>query len=63
MAALPYLPHAQADIRAMLDRIGAKQLDDLYSYELEEGEYLPRVPFPSRKSATFLLLWRRRTPG
>ena len=31
MAALPYLPHTQADIRAMLDRIGAKQLDDLYS--------------------------------
>ncbi len=31
MATLPYLPHTQADIRAMLDRIGAKQLDDLYS--------------------------------
>ena len=33
MAALPYLPHTQADIRAMLDRIGAKQLDDLYTEE------------------------------
>ena len=28
---LPYLPHTQADIRAMLDRIGVKKLEDLYA--------------------------------
>ena len=31
MAQLPYLPHTQADIQAMLDKIGVKKLDDLYS--------------------------------
>ena len=31
MAALPYLPHTQADIKAMLERIGANKLEDLYS--------------------------------
>ena len=32
----PYLPHTQADIRAMLDRIGVKTLDDLYA-DVPEG--------------------------
>ena len=32
----PYLPHTDADIRAMLDRIGVKTLDDLYS-DVPEG--------------------------
>ena len=31
MAGCAYLPHTDADIRAMLDRIGVKKLDDLYS--------------------------------
>ncbi len=31
MARLPYLPHTDADIQAMLDKIGVKKLDDLYS--------------------------------
>ncbi len=31
MAALPYLPHTEADIRTMLERIGVKKLEDLYS--------------------------------
>ncbi|MEE3465137.1 MAG: aminomethyl-transferring glycine dehydrogenase subunit GcvPA [Candidatus Cryptobacteroides sp.] len=31
MAQLPYLPHTQADIQAMLDKIGVKKLDELYS--------------------------------
>ncbi|MBO5596170.1 MAG: aminomethyl-transferring glycine dehydrogenase subunit GcvPA [Bacteroidales bacterium] len=31
MAQLPYLPHTQADIQAMLDKIGVKKLEDLYS--------------------------------
>ena len=31
MAALPYLPHTQADIKAMLERIGVNKLEDLYS--------------------------------
>ena len=31
MAALSYLPHTQADIQAMLERIGVTRLDDLYS--------------------------------
>ena len=31
MAALSYLPHTQADIQAMLERIGVARLDDLYS--------------------------------
>ena len=32
----PYLPHTQEDIRAMLDRIGVKTLDDLYA-DVPEG--------------------------
>ncbi|MBR1699633.1 MAG: aminomethyl-transferring glycine dehydrogenase subunit GcvPA [Bacteroidales bacterium] len=31
MARLPYLPHTDSDIRAMLDRIGVQKLEDLYS--------------------------------
>ena len=31
MAELAYLPHTQADIQSMLDRIGVKKLEDLYS--------------------------------
>ncbi len=31
MAQLPYLPHTESDIRAMLDRIGVQKLEDLYS--------------------------------
>ena len=31
MAQFSYLPHTEADIRAMLDRIGVKKLEDLYS--------------------------------
>ena len=31
MAALSYLPHTEADIKAMLERIGVKKLEDLYS--------------------------------
>ncbi len=31
MAQLPYLPHTETDIRQMLDRIGVKKLEDLYS--------------------------------
>ena len=31
MANLPYLPHTEADIRAMLEKIGVKKLEDLYS--------------------------------
>jgi glycine dehydrogenase subunit 1 len=31
MASLPYLPQTQADVQAMLDRIGVKKLEDLYS--------------------------------
>ena len=31
MSRNPYIPHTDADIRAMLDRIGVKQLADLYS--------------------------------
>ena len=32
----PYLPHTQADIRAMLERIGVKTLDELYA-DVPEG--------------------------
>ncbi len=43
MATLPYLPHTQADIRSMLDRIGVKKLEDLYgdvpSEFLRKGVY------------------------
>ena len=43
MANLPYLPHTDADIRAMLDRIGVKKLEDLYadvpSEFLKKGAY------------------------
>ena len=31
MARLPYLPQTQADVEAMLRRIGVKSLEDLYS--------------------------------
>ena len=31
MAAFPYFPHTDQDVRAMLDRIGAGSLDDLYA--------------------------------
>ena len=31
MGNLPYLPHTEADIRAMLEKIGVKKLEDLYS--------------------------------
>ena len=31
MASLPYLPHTDADVRAMLDKAGVKSLQDLYS--------------------------------
>ena len=31
MAQLSYLPHTESDIRQMLDRIGVKKLEDLYS--------------------------------
>ena len=31
MAALSYLPHTEADIKAMLERISVKKLEDLYS--------------------------------
>ena len=31
MAQFSYLPHTEADIRSMLERIGVKQLEDLYS--------------------------------
>ena len=31
MAALSYLPHTEADIKAMLERVGVKKLEDLYS--------------------------------
>ena len=31
MAALAYLPHTEADIKAMLERIGVEKLEDLYS--------------------------------
>ena len=31
MQKLSYLPHTEADIRAMLDKVGVKTLDDLYS--------------------------------
>jgi len=31
MAALSYLPHTEADVKAMLERIGVKKLEDLYS--------------------------------
>lgn len=31
MARNPYLPHTEADIRAMLDKVGLQSLDDLYS--------------------------------
>ncbi len=31
MANLPYLPHTQEDIRVMLEKIGVKKLEDLYS--------------------------------
>ncbi len=31
MASLPYLPHTDADVRAMLDKVGAESLRDLYS--------------------------------
>ena len=32
----PYLPHTEADIRSMLEKIGVKSLDDLYS-DVPEG--------------------------
>ena len=31
MASLPYLPHTDADVRAMLEKAGAKTLEDLYA--------------------------------
>ncbi|MBR4734688.1 MAG: glycine dehydrogenase, partial [Bacteroidales bacterium] len=31
MASSPYLPHTDADVRAMLDKAGVKTLEDLYS--------------------------------
>ncbi|HAY18009.1 MAG TPA: hypothetical protein DCY24_02085, partial [Rikenellaceae bacterium] len=31
MSAFPYFPHTEDDVRAMLDRVGVKSLDDLYS--------------------------------
>ena len=31
MARNPYLPHTDADVKAMLEKIGVKKLDDLYS--------------------------------
>ena len=31
MAGFSYFPQTDADIRAMLDRIGVKKLDDLYA--------------------------------
>ena len=43
MAAFPYFPHTPEDVRAMLDRIGVKELEDLYSDVprefLKKGEY------------------------
>ena len=40
MAELPYLPHTDADIRAMLEKIGVRKLDDLYSDV--PGEFLKK---------------------
>ena len=31
MAQLPYLPQTEADVKAMLARIGVNKLEDLYS--------------------------------
>ena len=31
MARNPYIPHTEADVKAMLDRIGVQELEDLYS--------------------------------
>ena len=43
MAELSYLPHTPADIRAMLDRIGVKELKDLYSDV--PAEFLKKGPY------------------
>ena len=45
MAQNPYIPHTDADIKAMLDRIGVKQLADLYS----------DVPVSCRKKGAYAL--------
>ena len=44
--AYKFFPHTEEDIRQMLDKIGAKSLDDLYadvpeSVRLKEGYTLP----------------------
>ena len=46
MGAYKYFPHTDADVRAMLDRIGVASLDDLYAdvpekYRLRESPDLP----------------------
>ena len=46
----PYLPHTQADIRAMLDRCGLEDLDDLYADVPESLKLKRPYDLPAPKS-------------
>jgi glycine dehydrogenase subunit 1 len=63
MAQLPYLPHTQADIQAMLDKIGVKKLDELYSDVpaefLHKGAYALPPAMSEQEIRDCFASWRR----
>ncbi len=50
MAGCPYLPHTDADIKAMLERVGVEKLDDLYSDVPSEFLHKGAYALPGAKS-------------
>ena len=50
MSTFNYFPHTEEDIRAMLDRIGASSLDELYSDVPQECLYKGEYDLPDAMS-------------
>ena len=63
---MPYIPHTDEDVRAMLDRIGVKGIDDLFDEIPKElrVDSLPRVPVAlSEMEVARLIAARAATDG
>ena len=54
---IPYLPHTQADIRAMLDKVGLESLEDLYSDVPDEFLHRGAYELPESLSEQELREW------
>ena len=62
MAGFNYIPHTDADVRAMLERIGVRQVEDLYAdvpKEFIRNRTTFLMPCPRAKSVSGL----SRSPG